>query len=259
MQRELDEKLAKSLTAETVELLPFLPYLLQDLWELGSSPQDMITLIKRHIPLTDNAKFLDLACGKGAVSVKIAESLGVNMRGFDLLSKFIEFAKQKAEEFGVSHLCDFNSADANEVVKTERDYDCVVFGAAGNILGTPQETLAKLAKTIKDGGFIIIDEGYLPDNSSNDDIKYQNYEFLTRQQWLKLFDECGLTLMEELHNTEDYDFDSDNKAIEKRANELIAKYPEKREVFEGYIASQLAECDDIENSMIAVTWILKKD
>jgi len=37
----VEEKLAKSLTAESVELIPYLPYLLQDLWELGSSPPDM--------------------------------------------------------------------------------------------------------------------------------------------------------------------------------------------------------------------------
>ena len=42
---DVEEKLAKSLTAESVELIPYLPYLLQDLWELGSSPKDMIHLI----------------------------------------------------------------------------------------------------------------------------------------------------------------------------------------------------------------------
>ena len=29
-----EKKLAQSLTAESVELIPYLPYLLQDLWEL---------------------------------------------------------------------------------------------------------------------------------------------------------------------------------------------------------------------------------
>ena len=35
MTKETEEKLARSLSAETTELLPFLPYLLQDLWALG--------------------------------------------------------------------------------------------------------------------------------------------------------------------------------------------------------------------------------
>ena len=44
-QRTVEEKLAKSLTAETIELIPHLPYLLQDLWEMGSSPKEMLDMI----------------------------------------------------------------------------------------------------------------------------------------------------------------------------------------------------------------------
>ena len=258
MMREIDEKLACSLTAETTELLPFLPYLLQDLWELGSSPRDIISLMKKHIPMSKDVKVLDLACGKGAVSINIAKELGLNVYGFDLLPEFIEYAVKKADEFGVSALCHFEIGDVNEVVNTQRDYDCAIFGAAGNILGSPRETLAKLSKTVKLGGFIIIDEGYFPDDGSGEDVKYQNYEFLYRGQWLRLFEDNGLTLVEEMANIEDYDFDADNRAIAARAQELIAKHPEKRAIFEGYVQSQLNECDDLENSIVAVTWILQK-
>ena len=63
---DVEEKLAKSLTAESVELIPYLPYLLQDLWELGSSPKDMVHLISKNIITSEKTKVLDLACGKGA-------------------------------------------------------------------------------------------------------------------------------------------------------------------------------------------------
>jgi hypothetical protein len=43
MIKEIERKLALSLTAETTGLLSFLPYLLQDFWELGSSPRDMLS------------------------------------------------------------------------------------------------------------------------------------------------------------------------------------------------------------------------
>ncbi len=258
MKQETEEKLACSLTAETTDLLPFLPYLLQDLWELGSNPRDMIKLIKKHLPIGEETKILDLACGKGAVSVKIAESLGVNVYGFDLMEDFIAYAKQKAKQLQVDSLCHFSCGDANEVVKTENNYDCVIFGAAGNVLGYPQETLNKLIKTVKPKGYIIIDEAYLPDDLTNEEIKYKNYDYLTHQQWLCLFKDAGLQLVEELPNLEEYDFDADNKAIAARAGELIAKYPEKRGIFEGYIQSQLNECDDLDNTITAVTWILQR-
>ena len=258
MRRETEEKLARSLTAETTELLPFLPYLLQDLWELGSSPEDMIRLIKKHMPISKDTKILDLACGKGAVSINIAKSLNVNVYGFDLLPDFIKYAKQKAEEMNVASLCHFTLADINDIVDTEKNYDCVIFGGAGDVLGSPQETLNKLLKTVKPQGYILIDEAYLRDNSSKEEIKYMNYEYLTREQWLCLFRDGGLKLVEEVSNMEEYNFDSDNRAIAARADELAAKHPEKRALFEEYVQSQLNECDDLQNNIVGVTWMLQR-
>ncbi|HNT04445.1 MAG TPA: class I SAM-dependent methyltransferase, partial [Bacillota bacterium] len=80
---EVEEKLAKSLTGETTELIPYLPYLLQDLWELGSDPKEIIKLIRKNIRKVKDLKILDLACGKGAVSVKLAKELGCHVQGID--------------------------------------------------------------------------------------------------------------------------------------------------------------------------------
>ena len=258
MQKETEEKLACSLTAETTDLIPFLPYLLQDLWELGSNPREMNRLIKKHMPISEHAKVLDIACGKGAVSINIARELAVSVYGFDLMLDFIEYANKKAKELHVGSLCHFAVANANDVVNTEADYDCVIFGAAGNILGDPAETLIKLRRTVKQGGFILIDEAYLPSDSGNEDVKYKNYEYLTHRQWLRLFSDSGLKLVEEAPNVEEYDFDSDNRAIAARAAELTAKHPEKREIFEQYIQSQLNECEDLESNVVGVTWLLQK-
>ena len=257
-----DEKLARSLTAETTELLPFLPYLLQDLWELGSNPRDMARLIRKHLRPTEGAAettVLDLACGKGAVSVYIAREFGFRVHGFDLTPEFIEYARKKAEEYQVTGLCRFTPGDANEVVNQEKDYDCVIFGAAGNILGSPGETLRKLAQTVRPSGYILIDEAYLPDGADNAGVQYQNYDFLTRTQWLRLFEENGLTMLEEMPNTEGYsNFEADNRNIALRARELTAKHPEKAAVFAGYVQSQLNECADLEEVLAGGTWILQK-
>jgi len=258
MKKETEETLARSLTAETTELIPFLPYLLQDLWALGSNPRDMLHLIKKHVPVSKAAKILDIACGKGAISITIARELVVNVYGFDLMPDFIQYANKKAQKLNVSSLCHFSVADANNVTSVETNYDCVIFGAAGNVLGSPQQMLDKLRRTIKPGGFIIFDECYLPDGSDNEKIKYKNYEFLTHGQWRQLFADNDLTLVEEMPSVETYDFDSDNKAIAARARELTEKHPEKRAIFEQYIQSQLDECDDLEHSVIGVTWILQK-
>ena len=93
----VEEKLAKSLSAEgSVELIPYLPYLLQDLWELGSSPEDMIEIVREHIMISDSTRVLDLACGKGAVSIRMAIELGVLVKGIDIIPEFVEYARQKS-------------------------------------------------------------------------------------------------------------------------------------------------------------------
>lgn len=261
MKRKVEEKLAASLTAETTELLPFLPYLLQDFWEMGSDPDVMIQIISEYIKLPKYSKVLDLGCGKGAVSVKLAYEKQVIVKGIDLISDFIDIANKKAEEYNIEKLCEFVVGDINESVKIENDYNVVILGAVGDVLGTPKETLQKLKLTIKSGRYILIDECYICDNSKKDDIQYINYEYLTRKQWEVLFEKTSLELIAAVVNSDVESLDnsvSDMAKITLRANELIEKYPDKRDIFYGYIRSQQNEYDDINNSLVPVVWVLKK-
>ena len=263
MNKTTEEKLAGSLTAETTELLPFLPYLLQDFWELGSDPNTMAKLIKKHVDLSEKTTVLDLACGKGAVSVTVAQKLQVKVKGIDLIPEFVSSAVQKAQEYDVADLCDFSVGDINEAVAMEKDHDIVILSAVGDVLGDPSETLRKLKQTVKTGGHILIDECYLKDDGKPEDIRYDNYEYLTEKQWATLFAESGLELVEtvsasDLEPPESLDSVSGMAAITKRANELIEKHPDRKPMFEGYISSQQNEYDDIDNSLEGVVWILRK-
>jgi hypothetical protein len=69
----MEDKLAYSLGAQTTELIPYLPYLLQDLWELGGMPGDVCALLQPHVSMEKELRVLDLACGKGAVGISLAK------------------------------------------------------------------------------------------------------------------------------------------------------------------------------------------
>lgn len=248
----VEEKLAKSLTAETVELIPPLPYLLQDLWELGSSPKDMLELITKHTQVSEKTRVLDLACGKGAVSVNLAKELGCLVKGIDFMPEFIAFAVQKAREFGVGDLCQFVVGDITASVQTEKGYDLVILGAVGDVLGTPEETITLLKNTVKKDGYIIIDDAY-----GNDET---NRKYPTREQWLAIFNRTGVRLIDEKIIDEDELAslnDEQQALIVKRANELKEKLPEKAHLFDSYIHSQQAECDELENEISGVTLLLQ--
>ena len=252
--KTIEEKLAKSLTAESIELIPYLPYLLQDLWELGSSPRDVIGMIIDHIPVSNQTKVLDLACGKGAVSVNLASEFRFLVKGIDIIPEFIDFAINKSKEFGVGELCEFVVGDITESVKIEKGYDIVILGAVGDVLGKPEETIILLKNTVKKGGYIIIDDAYGKDNT---DAKY-----LTKNQWLKIFKNIGVRLIDE-KIIEDDELasinDQQQEFIVKRANELKKELPEKAHLFESYIKSQLKECEELENDISGVTLLLAVD
>lgn len=247
------EKLAESLSAESVELIPFLPYLLQDLWMLGSSPIDMIDLISKHINVNKNTKILDLGCGKGAVGIQISKALGCYVKGIDILEEFIEEAKFKAIEFKVENFCEFEVNDINQSVKTEKNYDIVILGALGSVLGNPLETLTKLKQTIRQRGYIIIDDGYAKE-------KYDE-TILTRHEWHHVISSCGLELIEEmLVNDEDLEnvLDDQMTKISKRVNELIEIYPEIKNLFNRYMENQLYECQTLTNEIQGVTLLMRQ-
>ena len=255
MNPELEQKLAHSLTAEDTGLVPFLPYLLQDLWELGGSGKTTVALLKKY--LAAGAEVLDLACGKGAVSIRIAKETGWRVKGVDLLPEFVAEAAAKAEGQGVAALCTFRQGDANKAVETERNWDVVVFSASGNVLGTPEETLQKLSGVVRPGGYILLDESYLKDGA---DSTLFEHDYRPYTEWAALFHRFGLEELEQVDTTEEEEDhnDSDLAAIAARVEELAAQYPEKAAMFRQYLQSQQNEVDDIENKLVNVVWLLRK-
>lgn len=254
----VQEKLAASLTAKDTGLLPFLPYLLQDLYELGGSPKDTAAMLGT-LP-HEGMRVLDLACGKGAVSIHLAKTLGVEVKGIDLFPEFIEFARAKAEEEGVAGLCRFAVGDINEAVQAERGWDCVVFSAAGSILGPPEATLRGLAATLRPGGHILLDDSYLKDGLPAEAVQYMPEAYIKRAQWEALFAKLGLRVAGE-HIYDDSGIEDDRgdvEAIRRRAAELSARHPDKKALFEDYVRSQEDEVDDIENSLVNLQWLLQK-
>lgn len=248
----VEEKLARSLTAESTELIPFLPYLLQDLWELGSSPKDIIDMALKHIHISNKTKVLDLACGKGAVSIRLANALGCKVKGIDIIPEFIRFAEEKAKEYNVETLCDFIVGDINHAVENEKNYDIVILGAVGDVLGDPEETVTKLKNTVKSGGFIFIDDAYAVDDS---DTRHP-----TREKWLIIFQNASLKLIDEkqIDGDELSSLNDEQQAlIARRANELKKTHPDMTSLFDSYVQSQQAECDELENEILGATMLLK--
>ncbi|MCC8145484.1 MAG: class I SAM-dependent methyltransferase [Bacteroidales bacterium] len=258
MHKTLEESVVAAMDGTNSEIFKYLPYILQDFWEIGASPSDMIRLIKKYKENYPGLKILDLGCGKGAVSIRIAHELGCECWGYDGISEFIEEAKQKASEYNVSSLCHFETADIREKIHEFPPADIIILGAIGQVFGNYYETLMKLSKCLKEDGLILIDDAYREDSA-----EFYHPAILKRSELLDQIARAEMQLVDELipeepeaiNEEHDQEFDS----IIVRCNELMEKYPEKRVLFEDYIKQQNTEYEVLEGAfVVCLTMVIKK-
>jgi len=255
--KTIEESVVTSMDGSDNELFPFLPYILQDIWEIGADPDAIVRLIRKYCNNFTEVKVLDLGCGKGAVSVKLSQKLGCSCHGIDAIHEFVEFAQQKATEYKVNHLCKFEVGDIREKVKELPGYDVVVLGAIGPVFGDYYSTLSTLARCLKDDGIFIIDDGYI-----NDDSDFCHPLMFKKSEILLQIEKAGMELVEndimdrdDIVDTDDFIFDF----LKKRCQELIEKYPNKQKLFLDYILKQEIENDVLENKVVGTTLVIKKN
>lgn len=254
--KTIEESVVIAMDGSDKELFPFLHYILKDVWEIGADPDAINKLIKKHCNNLHELKVLDLGCGKGAVSVKVSKECGCYCYGIDAISEFIEFAKQKATDFKVNHLCKFETGDIREKTHELSDYDIVILGAIGPVFGDYYSTLTTLSKCINKNGIFIIDDGYIDDDSDFiHPLMYNKSEIL---QQIEL---AGMQLVENdimdkefIKDSDDYIFEN----IKRRCNELIEQMPDKQSLFLNYIKKQEIENNILENKVIGTTMVIKK-
>jgi ubiquinone/menaquinone biosynthesis C-methylase UbiE len=212
-------------------------------------------MVKANIDDSNTIKILDLGCGKGAVAVRLAKDINCNVDGIDAVPEFIESAKQHAIDKGVDHKVKFIQGDIRKLYSNYKDYDIVILGAIGAVFGNQRETLEKVSNCLKPNGFVILDDGYLPDKSNN--IK-EIYTTQTRfYQFIKI---AGFMVIEEsIFEPEKMRLQNELifNAIKKRVEELIERYPAKATIFNEYILEQEDQNNALENDLTCGVWLLK--
>ena len=257
MNEALDIDIAKSLEVNE-ELLPHVPELLADLWALGSSPNLVVDLLKPlGLPPT-KTRVLDLGCGKGAVSVKLAQELGFKVSGIDAFRPFLEEAKKKAIKHKVAHLCEFRFADMREYVKDPSEFDVVVYASIGNVLGSFRDCVSSLRRTIRPGGYMIIDDGYLKSGSKLDRRGYEHY--ISHGQTLRQLTSHGDIILQQINTETETKAINDEylKSITGRVGWLKKQHPELEESLDWYIENQSVECEIIDNKICGTIWLVQK-
>jgi SAM-dependent methyltransferase len=252
----LEESVVRALDGSDTEIYPYLPSILQDIWELGADPEIIIRLLENHFGRQSAFTVLDPGCGKGAVSIQVAAAFGCRCHGIDAIPGFITEAQKKAIEYKVGHLCQFETGDIREKVKQLTGYDVIILGAIGPVFGNYHQTLNTLSGCLTSRGIIITDDGYIDDNSG-----FSHPMVLKREEILQQTDAAGFRITAEtVIGTRE--MKESNTAIfgklEQRCHELIARYPDKEELFTGYIRKQKEENEAMENIITCATMVFSR-
>lgn len=250
--KSLEESVSNAMDIFNPNLLPHLPYILQDFWEIGADPHTIISLIKKHTLNPETLNLLDLGCGKGAVSVKTAEALGITCLGIDAIPEFIQYANNMTLKYKVTSLCKFEVADIREKILTLRNFDIIILGAIGPVFGNYYETMTLLKNALNPNGLILIDDGYLNDNS-----KIFNPQLLRKSELLSQINKAGMILIDEVIAREDNkvieNYDTEFQNLKRRCLELAEKHPDKSELFLDYIKIQNEEYENLKTEIICST------
>jgi len=244
MEENLDS-VVKSLSGNNNELLEFLPYLLQDLFELGGDSNYTINLIEKNFPSgIQNFNVLDLCCGKGAILLQISQKFNCIGTGVDLFPTFISDAKKYSLDFNLQHKLDFKVMNITEAVKTFQNFDIVLFGNDTDVLGNEIQSLSKIKNCSRSNGYIVFD--YI-------NIVNSEFENELKNVGLKIID-CILIEKKEIKRI-NYE---NNTKIKKRSSELILQFPNKKKLFEDYVKSQEQESLEFEQNLNWTKLLLKK-
>ena len=253
--KTVEESIAMAMDySQDVAIVPFLPYILQDFWELGTPPEIVINLIQKHCKNYFNLNVLDLGCGKGAVSVKLAATLKCNCYGIDGIPEFIDVSKEKANEYDVDALCQFEVGDIRGKIEELDKFDVIILGAIGQVFGNYYTTLTILSKHLNTDGIIIINDAYIEDSST-----FQHPAILPKKELLKQIKQTGMELIDESIDkySESADPSKEMENIAIRCKELKTRYPEKASLFENYIQTQVNEYDILENKVDSSIMVVK--
>lgn len=256
MSAEDESRIAAALDA-TPELLPYLPELLADLWELGSSPA-LITDWLRELELPPAAtRVLDLGCGKGAVSLTVARELGFRVHGVDLFEPLLAEARAGAAAWGLAGLCRFDRGDLREVVRTAKDYDVVVYASVG-ALGALDACVAALRECVRGGGYMVIEDGCLA-RLEVPEPGFEHYVGLEESRQ-RLAARGDLILRERLRGPEEMQaLDASYiRCIRARAESLAAAHAEDAALILGYVDAQQRAAAAWERNALSAAWLLRR-
>jgi SAM-dependent methyltransferase len=125
---------------------------------LNAFSEDKVASLGRALRLTGGMRALDLACGKGEMLCTWARDHGISGVGVDQSSFFLDDARSRADELGVSNRVEFVQADA--ATYSTEPVDVASCLGASWIAGGVEGMVGLLRGSLRPGGLMLLGEPY---------------------------------------------------------------------------------------------------
>jgi ubiquinone/menaquinone biosynthesis C-methylase UbiE len=106
--------------------------------------------------LPEGGRILEVAPGPGYLSINLARDACYQVTGLDISQTFVEIARGKAAEAGVS--VDFRQGNASQMPFEAGSFDLSICVAAFKNFTEPVEAIREMHRVLKPGGIAIIDD-----------------------------------------------------------------------------------------------------
>ncbi|MCP3984781.1 MAG: class I SAM-dependent methyltransferase [bacterium] len=123
------------------------------------------------LALPDEARVLDIACGKAEFSVRTARRWNCSMVGVDISPYFVADARAKVEKAGLEDAIEIVESDGSEYSGKPSSFDAAVCLGASWIWGGLEGTLLALSSWAKPGGLVVVGEPFWRTAPSRDHLE----------------------------------------------------------------------------------------
>lgn len=104
------------------------------------------------VRLKQTDRVLDIACGRGASAIHLAESFGCHVTGLDYSPENLAAAEAHADSRGVSHLTSFKQGDAEELPFGDGSFDVVISECSFCTFPNKKVAAGEMARLLHPGG-----------------------------------------------------------------------------------------------------------
>jgi cyclopropane fatty-acyl-phospholipid synthase-like methyltransferase len=192
---------------------------------LTAEEQDMFI---EWLALGRGSNLLDIACGSGGPTLRIASKTGCNIHGIDIHEQGIEAASKQAEEQNLSERVNFEVVDGSGSLRfSDAEFDGIICVDAVNHLPQRSKVFAEWSRILKPGGRLVFtDPITITGPLTNEEIGIRSsigfFIFVPRGIDEQLLEQAGFDIVQVEDRTQNMATMASNwlKARENYASEL---------------------------------------